>query len=292
MLWEYVYIGSQVIFSSMVDLCQTVPTHELPRSMIRRITKPNRGSKRRKAHTKSSTTDTKDPPQKSHAREKTKSLEMLLALEPRIMFDGAALITGAEIIQDQGTQDTHLPDVDADSTPETFSDPFTNNIDLLSALSTTTASSDRREIVFIDTSVEDYQTLLLGIDPSAEAILLDSTKDGIEQIAEILGDRSEIDAVHIISHGNQGELRLGTGILNLASMQGEYTDELTTINQALTDEADFLIYGCNFGEGAIGQEAASLLAKLTGADIAASDDLSGSSQLGGDWEIGNQYRHD
>ena len=210
---------------------------------------------------------------------------MLLALEPRIMFDGAALITGAEVIQDQGTQDAQLPAVDAIARPETFSDPFTNSIDLLAALSTATTPSDRREIVFIDTGVEDYETLLLGIDPNTEAILLDSTRDGIEQISEFLSDRSDIDAVHIISHGNQGELRFGTGLLNLASMQGEYADELAIINKALTNEADFLIYGCNFGEGEEGQKAASLLAELTGADIAASNDLTGSSDLGGDWDL-------
>ena len=205
-------------------------------------------------------------------------ISMLLALEPRIMFDGAVLATGAEVLQDtttqdQATQDQDLQESDADPGAKTYSDPFTDSIDLLSALSTVTAPSDRREIVFIDTSVEDYQTLMEGIDPNAEVILLDSTRDGIEQLAEILGDRSDIDAIHIISHGDQGELRLGTGVLNLASMQGDYADELAIINQALTEEADFLIYGCNFGEGVIGQEAATLLAGLTGADVAASNDL-------------------
>ena len=74
----------------------------------------------------------------------------------------------------------------------------------------------------------------------------------------------------------------------MASMQGQYADELAIINQALTDEADWLIYGCNFGEGVIGQEAATLLAELTGAEIAASNDLTGSTELGGDWDL--EYR--
>ncbi|MCA9468850.1 MAG: DUF4347 domain-containing protein, partial [Nitrospira sp.] len=64
---------------------------------------------------------------------------------------------------------------------------------------TVSAPSDRKEIVFIDTSVADYQILLNGIDPNAEAVLLDSTRDGIEQMAEILRDRSDIDAIHLIS---------------------------------------------------------------------------------------------
>ncbi len=217
--------------------------------------------------------------------EASSGIGLLVALEPRIMFDGAALATGAEVLQDTTTTDqTVIPGIDGEtSTGSTNTD--TSDDALWSSGLTLSAPSDRKEIVFIDTSVDDFQTLMEGIDPNAEVILLDSTRDGIEQIAEILGERRDIDAVHIISHGDSGELRLGTGVLNLTSMQAAYADELATIHQSLTEEADFLIYGCNFGEGDGGQEAASLLAELTGADIAASDDLTGTEALGGDWVL-------
>ena len=209
----------------------------------------------------------------------------LVALEPRIMFDGAALATGAEVLQDTTTQDaTTIPGVDGETATDSSSAESADEALWSSGLSLT-APSDRKEIVFIDTGVDDYQALMEGIDPNAEVILLDSTRDGIEQIAEILGERTDIDAVHVISHGDSGELQLGTGVLNITSMQGEYADELATINQALTEEADFLIYGCNFGEGESGVEASTLLAELTGADIAASSDLTGAEALGGDWEL-------
>ncbi len=284
MLWDDVYIGSQVICSFMVGLCQTLPFKKSGKSTIRRSSKPKR-SVHRKAQTTTCTTDTKDIPKQDLSREETKSLGPLLALEPRIMFDGAAFITGAEIIQDQGTQNIDLQSIDPDIGPEPYSDPFTNSIDLLSALSSSTVPSDRKEIVFIDTSVEGYETLLLGINPSAEAILLDATRDGMEQIAEILGQRSDIDAVHIISHGSQAVLQFGTGHLTLDSMNGKYADELAIIQRALTADADFLIYGCNFGRDNEGQQATSLLAKLTGADIAASNDLTGSADQDGDWNL-------
>ena len=143
----------------------------------------------------------------------------------------------------------------------------------------------RREIVFVDSSVEDYQTLLNGIQSSVAVYLLDPTRDGVEQIAEVLEGQRGIDAVHVVSHGSAGELRLGTGRLTLESMAGEYADELASISQALNDGADFLIYGCNFGQGQAGQAAAARLAQLTGADIAASNDLTGNAILGGDWDL-------
>ncbi|MDH5775196.1 MAG: DUF4347 domain-containing protein, partial [Nitrospirota bacterium] len=226
----------------------------------------------------------KSPPQEE--AEASSGMGMFFALEPRIMFDGAALATGAEVIQDTTTQDqTPIPGIDGETSSNSNNNDSSDSDALWSSGLSLSAPSDRKEIVFIDTSVDNYQTLMEGIDPNAEVILLDSTRDGIEQIAEILGERTDIDAVHIISHGDSGELHLGTGVLDAASMQGEYADELSTIKQALTDEADFLIYGCNFGEGASGSDAATLLSALTGADVAASSDLTGAEALGGDWDL-------
>src|SRR5262245_16962730 len=44
----------------------------------------------------------------------------------------------------------------------------------------------RNEIVFVDTSVAGYETLLTGVKPEARIVLLDSTRDGIQQMADFL----------------------------------------------------------------------------------------------------------
>ena len=80
--------------------------------------------------------------------------------------------------------------------------------------------------LIIDTSVDDYETLLSGVNPDAEVVLLDADRDGVEQIAEALAGREGFDAIHIVSHGNQGELRLGNDSLTFDSMLGEHADEL------------------------------------------------------------------
>ena len=68
-------------------------------------------------------------------------------------------------------------------------------------------------------------------------------------------------------------------------MNGVYADELAAIGQSLSEKADLLIYGCNFGQGELGGNAAARLAQLTGADVAASVDLTGHADLGGDWDL-------
>ncbi|MCP4936114.1 MAG: DUF4347 domain-containing protein, partial [bacterium] len=202
-------------------------------------------------------------------------------LEARIAFDAAIVATVAETFADDATSDAEPAQTD-----QSQSDPSTTTAPVVEALSSITQDiGATNEIAFIDSSVEDLDVLLASIDAGTEIILLDANRDGVEQIAEILSSRTNVDAIHILSHGDQAELHLGTAILDLASMNGEYTDELAIVNQALADEADILIYGCNFGEGEPGQQAAASLSLITGADIAASDDVTGHASLGGDWDL-------
>ncbi|GKS68322.1 hypothetical protein W03_03260 [Nitrosomonas sp. PY1] len=141
------------------------------------------------------------------------------------------------------------------------------------------------EIVFVDAHVENYEAILGGIDPNIQIVLLDSQKDGVKQIADYLTQRQSVDAIHIISHGSSGSLQLGTGSLTLDSMTQQYVAEMAVIKQALSEQADILIYGCDFAEGQIGQETTILLEQLTGADVAASNNETGHTDLGGDWNL-------
>ncbi len=139
------------------------------------------------------------------------------------------------------------------------------------------------EIVFIEASVEGLDTLADSSDPSTEIFLLDSGGDGIKQIANTLSGRSDIDALHILSHGKPGELHLGVTRFNAESMTGRHAADLRVISAALSDNADILIYGCDFAAGREGRKATEQLSRSTGADIAASVNLTGHAALGADW---------
>jgi hypothetical protein len=74
-------------------------------------------------------------------------------------------------------------------------------------------------LVFIDSNVEDYQSLISGVSPNAEVIILDETLDGIEQITERLAIEQNIEAIHIISHGSPGAVQLGANTLNSSNIE-------------------------------------------------------------------------
>jgi len=188
-----------------------------------------------------------------------------------------------------------------------------------------------RQIVFIDPSVENYQTLLgnlltstadsnAGADTVALAatrlqnvetdilnaefedgiaplavvdarsrddvlvVKLDASWDGVEQISQMLAAYQGVAAVHILSHGAAGSVRLGNASLNSARL-GSVADRLRAWGQSLMPEGDILLYGCNVAQGEAGFEFVRNLGELTGADVAASTGLTGAAALGGDWEL-------
>ncbi len=211
--------------------------------------------------------------------------QSLLSLEPRLMFDAAAAATASEIATEQVAQEQADAAVSGDATVESGSPDSADSQDLLQAISTFMPAESRTEIVFVDPTVPNYQELLSGMDPNTEVVMLDGGQDGVHQMASALSSRTGIDAIHLISHGNSGELQLGTGTLNAESMSTQYASDLATIQHALSEQADILIYGCDFAEGETGQAAVNRLAEMTGADVEASNDLTGHSSLGGDWDL-------
>lgn len=142
----------------------------------------------------------------------------------------------------------------------------------------------RTELVFIDGNVPDIDTLIASIGPDKEVHVLDASQDGLTQMLQVLESRSNIDALHIISHGSQGNAQLGTLALD-SNMATTRAADLQAIGRHLTDSGDILFYGCDIGAGQEGTALIEQLAITTGADIAASDDLTGNAALGGNWDL-------
>lgn len=148
----------------------------------------------------------------------------------------------------------------------------------------------RQEIVFIDGAVDGAPSMATQLRArqedgrSLEVVVLDTDADGVSQIGLVLASRHDIDAVHIISHGSDGELRLGSTQLNLASLPASVI-RISHWGEALATRADILLYGCDVAFSSSGQRFVDTLALLTGADMAASSNVTGSAALLADWTL-------
>lgn len=139
-------------------------------------------------------------------------------------------------------------------------------------------------IVFIDTNVADYQDLISQLSVDSEVVRIHAEQDGVAQMLVALQGKAALDAIDIISHGKPGALMLGSGELNRTNLT-QYAEQLVQLGSYLKEDGDILLYGCEVAQGKQGQAFIEQLAQLTGANIAASTNLTGAADLGGDWML-------
>ena len=216
----------------------------------------------------------------------------LSELEDRILLSASPAVVVAEMLDaaPYNSMSVETAMVDSRVVTPSQTDSSAANQQSNSSVSTDPAQTVSHEIVFLDTSVEDFQQLLDDLwsnnDPEREfeVVLLQNSRDGIEQITEALAGRSGIDAVHIVSHGTDASVKLGSTWLTRDSFAG-YVGDIWKWESALSADADLLFYGCDLAASADGQELIESISMLTGADVAASNDDTGHAIFGADWEL-------
>jgi hypothetical protein len=157
----------------------------------------------------------------------------------------------------------------------------------------TDAFVQRSEIVFVDTALPDAQSLVADLRSQRDAgrpieiVTIGKDQDGLALIGATLAGRQDITAVHVLAHGSDGALQLGSSTLDAATLV-QRAGEVAAWGAALTADADLLLYGCDLAQTALGQRLVNDMALLTGADVAASTDLTGAAAMGGNWTL--EYR--
>jgi hypothetical protein len=155
-------------------------------------------------------------------------------------------------------------------------------------LTSPTTAAPVTELLFVDTRVEGYETLVADFTADAqrpvEVVLIGADEDGMARITNTLAGRHDIAAIHLLSHGEPGAIALGSSRLDNNTLLTR-APELASWGSALGPDGDIVVYGCEVAEGAEVQRFINSLATLTGADVAASDDLTGNPAQGGDWVL-------
>lgn len=141
------------------------------------------------------------------------------------------------------------------------------------------------ELVVVDARVENHENLLVDMPSNVTVIVVGADDDGLAAISNQLASSSQtFGAIHIISHGTSGSFTLGRDTVGSDNLSG-HSETLQGWAQYLTEDADILLYGCDIAAGSEGQNFLQELSHITGADIAASTDATGSSDQGGNWVL-------
>lgn len=185
-----------------------------------------------------------------------------LALEPRILFDGAAAVA-VDQQHDAGNPTEHPPTPTETPAPDQPSAPH---------------------LLVIDSRVENREQLTRQLPPGVQALVVEAGQDGIAAIEQALAVLGQVDSIQILSHGSAGQFTLGSTALSSDNI-GKFGQTLQQWRDNLSADADIQLYGCKVGSGEAGRTLVDELARWTGADVAASDDDTGAIAAGGDWDL-------
>ena len=109
--------------------------------------------------------------------------------------------------------------------------------------------SPKREIAFIDRGVDDLATLLAGIRPDVEPILLSNDEPAPRQMARaVQGREGQLDAIHVIAHGRPGEVSFSAGALTVETID-QYAADLAAAGAAVGSHGDLRLWSCAVAHG-------------------------------------------
>ena len=204
------------------------------------------------------------------------------ALEQRIMLDGAGASTFLDIVDDSNKEKNSIK-----STKETIKFKEIKSVDNneLPFANVTRDKIRKKQIVFIDKQVTDYETLIDSFNKNTKVVLIESNEDGFKKIEKSLEGEKKYSAIHIIGHGSVGQILFGNALLTSDNID-DYKSTLKNIGQNLTAKGDILFYGCNIAANEKGENLIKRISKITKADIAVSDDITGK---GGDWVLEKKF---
>ncbi|OGV55285.1 MAG: hypothetical protein A2X45_15435 [Lentisphaerae bacterium GWF2_50_93] len=138
------------------------------------------------------------------------------------------------------------------------------------------------EIAFIDSSVRSIDTIVSQLDSDVEIVYL-SRDNAFNDITSYLEGRTDVDSISLISDADYttGGFFLGNDVVN-ADFLATHQAELAAWGKSMSADGDIMIYGCNVAKDQVGKDLISQIATVTGADVAASTDITG---LAGNWDL-------
>ena len=194
------------------------------------------------------------------------------------MLDGAGASTFLDIVDESNKEK-----VSTKNSTETvkFKEIRSADNNDLPFINITRDKARKKQIVFIDTQITDHESLISSFDKNTKVILINGNEDGFKKIEQTLEGGKNYSAIHIIGHGSAGQILFGNALLTNDNIDN-YNSTLKNIGQTLTSNGDILFYGCNIAANEKGENLIKRISKITKADIAASDDITGN---GGDWVL-------
>ena len=173
------------------------------------------------------------------------------------------LIQG-EIPAMDGDAEVTIPEIGDSSSAVGEADENGNLVDAIIVSSDATISSGK-ELVVINGTVPDKDAILAELKPNQEVLILEDGT-GLAELNEYLdAHEGKYDAIHLITHGNDGYLSINGEIIDAENFSAA---EWADLGEHLADGGDILLYGCDTAATEEGRLLIDRIAEASGADVA------------------------
>jgi hypothetical protein len=115
------------------------------------------------------------------------------------------------------------------------------------------AQASFTEIAFIDPGIPFLDDLVRDLRDDVCAIVLDADRHAPAQIADALGGREGLLAIHIIAHGEAGAIAFSAGPLSLSTLEAA-APALALMGASLSRDGGLLLWSCETGSGRRGAD--------------------------------------
>ncbi|WP_299979924.1 DUF4347 domain-containing protein [uncultured Pseudoteredinibacter sp.] len=145
--------------------------------------------------------------------------------------------------------------------------------------------SNNKELVLINSDVADLELIIDQLENSPrnlEYLVIDVEVQGLSFVGQHIASMNNIEAIHLIGHGEPGSFQLGSDTINQALLSSR-SEEISSWQDFLSENAAIHLYGCDVASE--NNDFVDSLADLVGRAVFASEDTTGFSELGGDWVL-------
>ena len=185
---------------------------------------------------------------------------LLQALEPRMMYDGAAVATVNEVVD--------LSDGANAEEQNYILNALHENENVVAAQSLfdvlqlegdmQTDYSQFKEVVIIDVRAQDIQTLIAGITQDSAVEIIDMDEKGVEAIATLLQKYNDLDAIHLVSDNNETGFLFGVDHINNETLN-QYHNQIAQWGNALSNTGKLFFVSQNEVNNELQQEVADVV---------------------------------
>lgn len=131
-----------------------------------------------------------------------------MVLEPRVMFDGAALATAETV----SSEDKTVQPVEKLSTDKSLFDVST-----ATPVDTVKPASNNR-LILVSAQLQNLDAMLAMLSSQGTVQIIQGGADVLQEISNVLKGWTNISELHVVSHGESGGLVFGSELIDAADL--------------------------------------------------------------------------